>query len=120
MEGHPEQSREKRRSPRFPFKAPVKFQIGEYTSPDGSLSKDLSRGGICLTVNEFIPVKKQVVIYLQGTNNSRLIELKGVVAWIKDLPESERFLIGVQFCDIDESARKEVNRIIVAINNNAV
>jgi c-di-GMP-binding flagellar brake protein YcgR len=120
MDGHHEQSREKRRAPRFPFKAAVKFQIGEYTCPDGSLSRDLSKGGICLTVNEFIPVKKQVVVYLQGANQSRLIELKGVVAWVKEIPESERYLIGVQFCDIDESARKEVNRILVAINNNAV
>jgi c-di-GMP-binding flagellar brake protein YcgR len=116
MDSPQDKGRDKRRFPRLPFKEAVKFQIGEYTCPDGSLSKDISRGGISLTVNEFIPVKGQVVVYLQRNGESRLVELKGVVAWIKIIPESERYQIGVEFCDLDESVRREVNRIVVSLN----
>jgi c-di-GMP-binding flagellar brake protein YcgR len=111
-----DKGRDKRRFPRLSFKEAVKFQIGEYTLPDGSLSKDLSRGGISLTVNEFIPVKAPVIVYLQKNEESRVVELRGTVAWVKIIPESERFQIGIQFCDIDESARREVNRIVVALD----
>jgi c-di-GMP-binding flagellar brake protein YcgR len=107
---------DKRRFPRLPFKEAVKFQFGEYNCPDGSLSRDLSRGGICLTVNEFIPVKAQVVVYLQQQGESRLVELKGTVAWVKIIPESDRYQIGVEFGDLDESVRREINRIVVMLH----
>jgi c-di-GMP-binding flagellar brake protein YcgR len=116
MDSHQDKGRDKRRFPRLPFKEAVKFQIGEFTSPDGSLSKDLSRGGISLTVNEFIPVKGQVIVYLQQHKEAQVVELKGIVAWVKILPESERYQIGVEFCDLDESTRREVNRIVVALD----
>jgi c-di-GMP-binding flagellar brake protein YcgR len=116
MDGSQDKDRDKRRFPRLPFKEAVKFQVGEYTCPDGSLSRDLSRGGICLTVNEFIPVKGQVIVYLQRSGESRLVELKGIVAWVKIIPESERYQIGVEFAELDTSVRREINRIIVSLH----
>lgn len=116
MDSHQDKGRDKRRFPRLPFKEAVKFQTGEFSSPDGSLSKDLSRGGICLTVNEFIPVKGEVIVYLQEHKEAQIVELRGIVAWVKILPESERYLIGVEFCDLDESTRREVNRIVVTLD----
>ncbi len=106
---------DKRQYPRHPFKQAVKYQIGEYSCPDGSLSKDLSQGGICLTVSQFVPVKGCVVLYLQRSQESKVIVVKGTVNWIKMLPESDRYQIGVHFEGLDESVQREVNNIIVAL-----
>ena len=110
-----DKNRDQRKHPRYPFKQAVKFQIGEYSCPDGSLSKDLSRGGICLTVSQFVPVKGIVVLYLQRYHESKVIVVKGTVSWVKMLPDSERYQIGVQFEDLDESVKREVNNIIVTL-----
>ena len=110
-----DKGRDKRQHPRFPFKQAVKFQIGEYTCPDGSLSKDLSRGGICLTVSRFVPVKSSVILYLQRQRESKIIVVKGTISWIKMLPDSERYQVGIHFEGLDESIQREVNRIIVAL-----
>jgi Tfp pilus assembly protein PilZ len=115
MDSH-QKDRDKRRFPRLPFKEAVKFQTGEFNSPDGSLSRDLSHGGICLTINEFIPVKGEVILYIQREDEERVVELKGTVAWIKVIPDSERYQVGIEFHDLDESSRREVNRIIVGFN----
>ena len=115
MDNLSDKGREKRRFPRFPFKQAVKFRIGEYNCPDGSLSKDLSRGGICLTVNEFLAVKSPVVIYLQLNQESRLIQVHGTVSWIQMIPDSERFYVGIQFDPLEGSVNNEVNRIIVSL-----
>lgn len=109
------QGRDKRQHPRFPFKQAVKFQIGEYNCLDGSLSKDLSRGGVCLTVSQFVPVNGSVILYLQRNNQSKMTIIKGKVAWVKMLPDSEQYQIGVEFQGLDESVQKEVNSIIVAL-----
>lgn len=109
------QSRDKRQHPRIPFKQAVKFQIGEYSCLDGSLSKDLSRGGVCLTVNQFVPVNSSVILYLQQNQQAKLVIVKGKVAWVKMLPDSDQCQIGVQFQGLDESVRMEVNNIIVAL-----
>ena len=115
MDSLHDKGREKRQFPRFPFKQAVKFRIGEYSCPDGSLSRDLSRGGICLTVNEFVAVKSLVVIYLQLNKESRLIQIQGIVSWVQIIPDSERYQVGIHFAPLEESIKNEVNRIIVAL-----
>lgn len=111
-----DKNRDKRQHPRYPFKKAVKYQIGEYSCPDGSLSRDLSRGGICLTVSQFVPVNGSVVLYLQRNQESKVIVVKGTVSWIKMLPDSERYQIGVHFEGLDESVQREVNNIIVSLD----
>lgn len=115
MDNPNDKSREKRQHPRYPFKQAVKFQIGEYSCPDGSLSRDLSRGGICLTVNQFVPVKGSVILYLQEHRQAKIIVVKGTVSWVKMLPDSDRYQVGIQFEHMDESVQREVNSLIVAL-----
>ena len=112
---HEDKARDKRQFPRFPFKQAVKFQTGEYHSPDGSLSRDLSRGGVCLTVNEFVPVKSTVAIHLQLNQESKIVEIKGTVAWVRILPESERYEIGIQFEPLRGPLQSEVNQILISL-----
>ncbi len=115
MDNPSDKSHNKRQHPRYPFKQAVKFQIGEYNCPDGSLSKDLSRGGICLTVSQFVPVKGSVVLYLQRHQAAKVIVVKGTVSWVKMLPDSERYQVGIHFEGLDEAVQREVNSIIVAL-----
>lgn len=103
---------ENRQNPRFLFKHAVNYQIGEFSSVDGSLSKDLSCGGICLTVSQFVGVKEPVLIYLQRHDEANIIPLKGTVAWIKMLADSEQYQIGIKFDSSDDAIKREVNRVV--------
>lgn len=104
-----------RQYPRYLFRHAVKYQIGEYSSTEGSLSKDLSCGGICLTVSQFVGVKEPVLIYLQRYDEASVIALKGTVAWIKMLNDSELYQIGIKFDSSDDAIKREVNHIIVEL-----
>ena len=112
---HDDRARDKRQFPRFPFKQAVKFQTGEYFSPGGSLSRDLSRGGVCLAVNEFVPVKSVVTLHLQLNQESKMIRIKGAVMWVRVLPESERYEIGIQFEPLTDPLQSEVNQILISL-----
>ena len=115
MDSQNDKSLNKRQYPRYPFKQAVKFQIGEFSCPDGCLSRDLSRSGICLTVSQFIPVKGSVILYLQQDQESKVIVVKGTISWIKTLLDSERYQVGIHFEGLDESVQREVNKIVVAL-----
>ena len=106
---------ENRQYPRYLFKHAVKYQIGEYSITDGSLSRDLSCGGICLTVSQFVGVKEPVLIYLQRHDEAGVIALKGKVAWVKMLADSEQYQIGIKFDSSDDAVKREVNHIIVEL-----
>lgn len=68
-----------------------------------------------MTVNQFVPVNGSVVLYLQRNEQTKLTIVKGKVVWVKMLPDSELYQIGVEFQGLDEAVQKEVNSIIVAL-----
>ena len=63
----------------------------------GSLSDNMSRGGICLTVKEFIPLNTIVRLQLHFSNPMHVVPAKGRVVWVKEEPQSERFDVGIEF-----------------------
>ncbi len=81
---------------RFPFSEPVGYQASESTS-NGSLSKDLSAGGVRIVVNEFIPLHTELQVKLHLQNPLRLVDVKGHVVWVRELPMGEQFEVGIEF-----------------------
>ena len=87
---------DKRRYPRYPFKEAVGYENrrGEY---QGSIGQDVSRGGVCLTVNEFVPVGAVLEVNMFVGMPPRVVLAQGKVVWVREIAYGDRFEIGVEF-----------------------
>ena len=81
---------------RFPFRESVGYQIGE-APLTGSLSGDISEGGLCLNVHEFIPLNTIVRLQIHVSDPERVLAAQGRVIWVREVPQSERYDVGIQF-----------------------
>ena len=107
-----EEPREKRQFSRFPFRQPVFINRGEWEAEEGSLSGDISEGGIRLSVNEFIPVGKILTLEVSLPDESKMTPVNGHVVWTSFLPYSERYQIGIQFDPQQNSSKSEILRMV--------
>lgn len=87
---------EQRRNERFEFKQPVSFQIQKEMEWDGALSSNLSKGGICLIVNDFVPLNTEVNLQFHLDKN-HVVELTARVVRVEHMPFSERYRVAVEF-----------------------
>lgn len=90
--------RDKRAFFRFKFSQPVELKFDEFKASAGSLSGDLSRGGIQLKFNQFVPLNKQVNLKIHIA--SELFEsVNGKIVWVQKMRYSDRYMIGIQFLE---------------------
>jgi hypothetical protein len=82
--------------PRFQFQEPVGYQQ-EFAEQSGSLARNISLGGIKLTVHEFVPMGTLLEMQIHLDHPSRDVLVKGKVMWIKELFSGESFEVGVEF-----------------------
>lgn len=62
----------------------------------GTLTVDISGGGLCIVSEEFIPVSSRVVVHMAGSSGDAPIERLCQVAWVRLLPHSERYEVGLR------------------------
>ena len=86
----------KRQFVRFPFANAVGLQRGEWPA-EGSLSDNISLGGIKLNISAFIPLNTILSLNVQLPLQQHTASVKGKVVWVKEIPFGERFEIGVEF-----------------------
>lgn len=91
---------EKRQFPRFSFSQPVAYQDHEGYPEIGSLSADISQSGVRIRVNEFLPLRKILNFKLHLNNPTRVLSIKGQVMWVREVPQSESFDVGIRFLEI--------------------
>lgn len=93
---------ERRAFKRFRFQQPVEFQTKEPSQTIGSLSGDISEGGIRLKLFKFLPINSQITlsVYLDSL---QVVECHGRVVWIEEEPASERFEVGIEFESTSQS-----------------
>jgi hypothetical protein len=89
---------DQRQFTRFPFNEPVNYQSGEDPS-NGSLAGDISEGGVRIRVQEFIPLRTILSLKIHMNNPPRVVPIKGQVMWVREVPESEVFDIGIRFLE---------------------
>lgn len=68
--------------------------------------KNISRGGLKIRVDAFIPIQDRLFVYLHLPTNQTL-EVQVRPAWIVELPHLNKYEIGARFVDMreeDESA----------------
>src|SRR5690349_4986542 len=70
---------------RYKLREPVRYQFDEPSRLGGSISRDISQGGIQIRLTEFIPLKTMVTLEIQ-LPGGRVAECKGEVVWIYQVP----------------------------------
>ncbi len=63
----------------------------------GSLARNISLGGIKLTVHEFVPIGTVLEMQIHLDHPARDVLIKGKVMWSKELSYGEAYEIGVEF-----------------------
>jgi hypothetical protein len=97
---------DQRQYPRFSFKEPVAFQAAEEAPSTGSLAGDISEGGVRIRVQEFIPLRTVLTLKIHLNNPVRTLPVKGEVVWVREVPHSEVFDVGIRFLEVEQIAPK--------------
>jgi Tfp pilus assembly protein PilZ len=106
--------KEKRSSPRINARVPVQFKdiqrpIETYT---GSITKDISSGGLRFSSNEFLSIFTRLLLEVSVPSFSRPVKAISKVAWIQKVPRSNQYNVGLQFMDMTEEDKKALNSFI--------
>ena len=87
---------DKRKYRRFRVKEPVQFQVKDQQELCGSLSNDISKGGIQLTLFKFVPVNASLSLQVQLFPQHN-IECQGRVVWVERKQYSDIYNVGIEF-----------------------
>lgn len=99
-------STEKRRFPRIDSSLPLRYKnLRVATIPMGSLTKDISEGGVRFKTNEFISLACRLVVEITLPTVTKPIKAISKVAWIKKLSSGEQYELGNQFLEISKEDR---------------
>ena len=74
---------------------PVAFQLKDPTQFGGCLSADISKSGIKVTFNEFIPVGTEIKLKV-ALKSDKMVDCIAKVMWVRQLP-SEFYQAGLKF-----------------------
>ncbi len=104
---------ERRQFKRVGHSEAVEFQYKSDFMGNGSLSCDLSESGIRLTVNDFVALGTEMFLQIRlGAEN--FVSCNGRVVWVRQLPHSERYQLGVEFMDTSSvmESRGRIRRLV--------
>ena len=99
---------ERRSFHRFHRAQPVWFQLKDPSQFGGSLSCDLSEGGIRVHLRDFIPLNTELTLQIQLADES-IVECPCRVAWVEKNRFNDRYQAGLEFVEADsilDSQRK--------------
>lgn len=91
---------EKRQYPRLDFTEPVGYQEHDEYPESGCTANDISQSGVRIRVNEFMPLRKIISLKLHLNNPTRVVSVRGQVMWVREVPYSETFDVGIRFLEI--------------------
>ena len=87
---------EKRQFDRFGHRGPVEIQFRDFGEPMGTLSGDLSGGGVRVNLNNFIPLNAEMALQVKLADQ-RIIECTGRVVWIRKNRFNDNYQAGLEF-----------------------
>ena len=104
--------REERRStPRRRAYLPVRISQTE-TPIIETLSKDVGLGGVCCVSPSLTPVGTEVLVELDLPVGQEVLMLRGRTVWVRVLPDSEQFDLGIRFHNMPEQAHRLLSTFI--------
>jgi len=104
---------EHRKQKRVKFSEAVNLQFTDPQRDSGTLSCDLSEGGLCINLNDFVPPNTELNVQV-NLGPQKVIEHLGRIAWVNKLPHSDRYQAGVEFVEDDDllEFRKEIQGFV--------
>lgn len=112
---------EKRRFQRIDSNLPLRYKnLKAATVPMGSLTKDISEGGIRFKTNEFISLACRLVVEVTLPTVSRPIKAISKVAWIRKLSSGEQYELGNQFLEISKEDRALITDYVSRLNDTSL
>ena len=101
---------EQRRFKRIDLNLPLQYKNlrkgGEL--PAGSLTRNLSEGGVCFRSNEFISLACRLVVEISLPTNPKPIKAITKVAWIRKVPSGDQYELGNQFLDMGREDKEKI------------
>ena len=108
---------ERRRFQRIDSNLPLRYKnIKTATVPMGSLTKDISEGGIRFKTNEFISLACRLVVEITLPTVQRPIKAISKEAWIRKLSSGEQYELGNQFLEISKEDRSLITDYVNRLN----
>jgi len=111
---------EKRKFVRLNIKILAKWKKITGT-PDTKLNnldiiRNISRGGICLNMHKKLKIGDKLLLEIK-LPTKKIIKAKGKVVWIKDmgildLEREEEYEVGVEFSEMCNEDRQEINKFL--------
>ena len=113
----PDRSTERRQSPRVKTSIPVRYRElrdGAETVSVGSVTCDVSTGGLRFRVNEFISTARRLMLELDIPTLTKPIKAVCKVAWIQEANGEGKFRyrVGSQFTEITQTDRKLIEKYL--------
>ena len=93
---------ERRQAVRVKCEFPTQFRDLDLSSSQpisNAVVVNISRSGVCLRVDEFIPIQNRLYVYINMPNQPA-IEARVTPAWIAELPHSGKYEVGLRFVEM--------------------
>ena len=112
------QAEEKRRFKRIDSSLPVQFKNLRKPAEiaNGSLTRNVSEGGVCFKSSKFISLACRLVLEINLPNTPKPIKAISKVAWIRKDPSGDQYELGNQFLEIT----REDKSLIMGFVNSAL
>jgi len=110
---------ERRRHKRSDVVASVQYKnLKKSGEPSlGSVSRNLSEGGVCFKSNAFISLACRMVLEITLPTLPKPIKAISKVAWIKKIPAGDQYELGNQFLEMTKEDRIHIanfmNKILI-------
>ena len=120
METQLNNTTERRRFQRAESNLPVKYRNLKMASASvGSLTKDISEGGIRFNTGEFISLACRLVVEITIPTVQRPIKAISKVAWIKKHPTNDKYELGNQFLEISKEDRAAITDYVSRLSSSS-
>lgn len=105
---------EKRRHKRVETSFPVQYRNLRKAGvmPAGSMTHDLSEGGVCFKCNEFVSLACRLVVEISLPNMAKPVKAISKVAWIRKVPSSDQYELGNQFLEITKEDKANIMNFV--------
>jgi c-di-GMP-binding flagellar brake protein YcgR len=114
VENLEQQVADKRRYKRADLNLPVQYknlrQSGDGSV--GSLTRNLSEGGVCFKSGKFISLACRLVLEISLPNSVKPVKAISKVAWIRKVPSSDQYELGNQFLEITREDKAHIMNFV--------
>ena len=110
---------DRRTSSRLRAYRPVQLrQPGGGLPPVETLTKDVGTGGLKCLSAILIPVSTEMRVHLVLSTGDDPLEVRGKAAWLREVPESEQFEIGITFLDVSPQTKRRLSVYLERLSYN--